>query len=130
MRVTLVDHHNYHQFQPLLYQVATSQLAPSDIAFQMRKLFRDHPNVDVKLADVAAVDPAARTVTMTEGEPLTGDALVVATGSRPELLPNAGRRGARLPALHATTTPPACGRASSACSRTPTATPRCSTGAR
>ena len=69
VRVTLVDRHNYHQFQPLLYQVATSQLAPSDIAFQMRKLFREHPNVDVKLADVAAVDPATRTVTMAEGEP-------------------------------------------------------------
>ena len=57
MRVTLVDHHNYHQFQPLLYQVATSQLAPSDIAFSLRKLFRDTPNVDVKLADVAARRP-------------------------------------------------------------------------
>ena len=37
-----VDRHNYHQFQPLLYQVATSQLASSDIAFSLRKLFRDH----------------------------------------------------------------------------------------
>ena len=41
VRVTLVDRHNYHQFQPLLYQVATSQLASTDIAFSLRKLFRD-----------------------------------------------------------------------------------------
>ena len=41
VRVTLIDRNNYHQFQPLLYQVATSQLAPSDIAFSLRKLFRD-----------------------------------------------------------------------------------------
>ena len=41
VRVTLIDRNNYHQFQPLLYQVATSQLAPSDIAYSLRKLFRD-----------------------------------------------------------------------------------------
>ena len=131
MRVTLIDRHNYHQFQPLLYQVATSQLAPSDIAFSLRKLFREHPNVDVKLADVAAVDPAARTRDDDRrASPSTGDALVLAAGSRAELLPHAGRRGARVPALHASTTPRACARGSSACSRTPTATRRCSTAAR
>ena len=47
VRVTLIDRHNYHQFQPLLYQVATSQLASADIAFSLRKLFRDDDNVDV-----------------------------------------------------------------------------------
>ena len=41
VRVTLIDRNNYHQFQPLLYQVATSQLAPSDVAFSLRKLFPD-----------------------------------------------------------------------------------------
>ena len=50
VRVTLIDKNNYHQFQPLLYQVATSMLAPDDIAVSLRKLFRTHPNVDVKLA--------------------------------------------------------------------------------
>ena len=65
VRVTLIDRNNYHQFQPLLYQVATSQLAPSDIAFSLRKLFRDQPNVDVKLAEVARPSiPATRTVTI------------------------------------------------------------------
>ena len=58
--VTLIDRHNYHQFQPLLYQVATSQLASSDIAFSLRKLFRNHDNVDVKLGQVDELDPATR----------------------------------------------------------------------
>ena len=57
VRVTLIDRNNYHQFQPLLYQVATSQLAPSDIAFSLRKLFRDDDNVDVKLGEVASRRP-------------------------------------------------------------------------
>ena len=60
VRVTLIDRHNYHQFQPLLYQVATSQLASSDVAFSLRKLFHDDHNVDVKLAEVASLDPASR----------------------------------------------------------------------
>ena len=42
VQVTLLDRNNYHQFQPLLYQVATSQLAPSDVAFDLRKLFTEH----------------------------------------------------------------------------------------
>src|SRR5215218_10104814 len=66
--VTLIDRHNYHQFQPLLYQVATSQLAPDDIAFSLRKLFRNHANVDVKLGEVVDVDPASRSVTLAGGE--------------------------------------------------------------
>src|SRR3954469_17549162 len=61
VRVTLIDRNNYHQFQPLLYQVATSQVASSHIAYSLRKLFRRHPSVDVKMADVAEIDPAART---------------------------------------------------------------------
>jgi NADH:ubiquinone reductase (H+-translocating) len=90
VRVTLIDRHNYHQFQPLLYQVATSQLAPSDIAFQMRKLFREHPNVDVKLAEVASVDAGTRTVTAADGTTWTGDAVVVATGSVPNFFRTPG----------------------------------------
>src|SRR5215213_10324158 len=68
VRVTLLDRNNYHQFQPLLYQVATSQLASSDIAFSLRKLFHDDKNVDVKLADVTSIDPATRTVTTADGQ--------------------------------------------------------------
>src|SRR3954447_14621768 len=72
VRVTLIDRHNYHQFQPLLYQVATSQLASSDIAFSLRKLFRDHENVGVKLGEVTELDPVARTVTLADGESFSG----------------------------------------------------------
>ena len=90
VRVTLLDRNNYHQFQPLLYQVATSQLAPDDIAYSLRKLFRDRSNVDVKLADVTAVDPAARVVTAADGQTWTGDAVVIAAGSRPNFFRTEG----------------------------------------
>jgi NADH dehydrogenase len=128
VRVTLIDRHNYHQFQPLLYQVATSQLAPSDIAFEMRKLFREHPNVDVKLAEVAGVDPATRTVTAADGGSWTGDALVVAAGSVPNFFrtPGAERHAFPLYSLEPRRRDPGCARGSSACSRPPTATLRCS----
>src|SRR3954469_7354313 len=78
VRVTLIDRNNYHQFQPLLYQVATSQLASSDIAYSLRKLFADDDNVEVKLAEVERVDPAARSVTTADGAVFAGDAIVLA----------------------------------------------------
>jgi NADH dehydrogenase len=90
VRVTLIDRNNYHQFQPLLYQVATSQLAPSDVAYSLRKLFADSPNVDVKLAEAAAIDPATRSVTTTHGERIAGDALVLAAGSQPNFFHTPG----------------------------------------
>jgi len=83
VRVTLIDRNNYHQFQPLLYQVATCQLAPSDVAYSLRKLFQDDENVAVKLAQVTDLDLATRTVTTADGERITGDALVLAAGSQP-----------------------------------------------
>src|SRR5580765_8419901 len=61
--VTLLDRNNYHQFQPMLYQVATAQLAPSDIARPLRGVFRKEQTVHVKLADVTAVDPVTKTAT-------------------------------------------------------------------
>ena len=90
VRITLIDRNNYHQFQPLLYQVATSQLASSDIAYSLRKLFHDHINVDVKLAEVAAVDTATHTVTTTDGDEFTGDALVIAAGAEPNFFRTVG----------------------------------------
>ena len=90
VHVTLIDRNNYHQFQPLLYQVATSHLAPSDIAFSLRKLFADNPNVDVKLAEVASIDPATHTVTTSAGEEFAGDAVVLAAGSQPNFFRTAG----------------------------------------
>jgi NADH dehydrogenase FAD-containing subunit len=123
VRVTLVDRNNYHQFQPMLYQVATSQLAPSDISFSLRKLFRDRPNVDVKLAEVASVDPASRTVTASDGQSWTGDAVVLAAGSMPNFFRTPERTGTRSPCTRSTRRR-GCDRASWACSRTPTAAPR------
>jgi NADH dehydrogenase len=90
VRVTLIDRNNYHQFQPLLYQVATSQLAPSDIAHSLRSVFADQKNVDVKLAEVASIDPATRTVTTARGERISGDALVLAAGSQPNFFRTPG----------------------------------------
>jgi NADH:ubiquinone reductase (H+-translocating) len=97
VHVTLVDRHNYHQFQPLLYQVATSQLAPSDVAYSLRKLFADRPNVDVKLAEVVSVDPAAHAVVAADGQRWSGDALVIAAGSQPNFFRTAGAEGHALP---------------------------------
>src|SRR3954451_16993625 len=88
--VTLIDRNNHHQFQPLLYQVATSQLAPSDIAHSLRGVFPGQENVDVKLADITAVDTASKTVTASDGEEWTGDALVLAAGSQPNFFGTPG----------------------------------------
>ena len=83
VQITLVDQHNYHQFQPLLYQVATSQLAAADVAYPIRNTARTHANFDVKLGTVSSVDPATRTVTTTDGQRYQGDFLVIAAGSQP-----------------------------------------------
>ncbi|MBV8944507.1 MAG: FAD-dependent oxidoreductase, partial [Solirubrobacterales bacterium] len=90
VRITLIDRNNYHQFQPLLYQVATSLLAPSDIAHSLREVFAGQDNVDVKLAEVSGVDPATKTVRSTDGEEWTADALVLAAGSQPNFFRTPG----------------------------------------
>jgi NADH:ubiquinone reductase (H+-translocating) len=90
VHVTLIDRNNYHQFQPLLYQVATSQLASSDIAYSLRKLFRDRANVDVKLAEVESIDPERHEVTTTGGERYVGDAIVLGAGSQPNFFRTPG----------------------------------------
>jgi NADH dehydrogenase len=90
VRVTLIDRNNYHQFQPLLYQVATSQLAPADIAIDVRQEFRRHPNVDMKMAEVTAVDPATPSVTLDGGQTLEADYLVLAGGSQPNFFHTPG----------------------------------------
>jgi NADH dehydrogenase len=90
VRVSLVDRNNYHQFQPLLYQVATSQLAPSDIAYSLRKLFLDDEDVDLVLGEVDAVDLAGHAVTTTEGLRVEGDVLVLAAGSQPNFFRTKG----------------------------------------
>jgi len=61
-RVTLIDRHNYHLFQPLLYQVATAALSPADSATPIRGVFRDNPRLRVLCGTVTAVDVVARRV--------------------------------------------------------------------
>lgn len=82
VRVTLVDRHNYHLFTPLLYQVASSLLNPSDIAIPVRAILRRARNVHFRLAEVTRVDFDARRVETTRGSSLDYDWLVLATGSR------------------------------------------------
>jgi NADH dehydrogenase len=78
--VTLIDRTNHHLFQPLLYQVATAALAPSDIATATRTLMAGHGNVTTLLDEVAGVDDAAREVLTASGERIPYDYLVLATG--------------------------------------------------
>lgn len=81
-RVTLVDKHNYHLFQPLLYQVATASLSPSDIATPIRALFRDQDNVRIMLNEVTGIDKASKNILLEDGKSLSYDYLVLATGAR------------------------------------------------
>jgi NADH:ubiquinone reductase (H+-translocating) len=80
-RVTVVDRQNHHLFQPLLYQVATAGLAAPDIAQPIRSILRKKPNLSVLLAEVQAIDLAARQVKLTDGV-LDYDYLVIALGGR------------------------------------------------
>jgi NADH dehydrogenase len=82
VQVTLVDRRNHHLFQPMLYQVATAALNPSDIASPIRSILRRQRNVEVILADAAQVDLAARCVRLTDGTALPYDYCAVATGAR------------------------------------------------
>ncbi|HET9038832.1 MAG TPA: NAD(P)/FAD-dependent oxidoreductase [Gemmatimonadales bacterium] len=82
VRVTVVDRRNHHLFQPMLYQVATAGLNPSDIASPIRSILRSSKNTDVLLAEVGTVDVDARTVHFTDGASASYDYLVVATGAR------------------------------------------------
>ena len=86
VQITLVDRHNYHLFQPLLYQVATAALNPSDIAAPIRAILRRQMNVRVILGEATAVDPARKLVRLADGE-LTYDYLVIATGPAINLSP-------------------------------------------
>jgi NADH dehydrogenase len=80
---TLVDRNDYHQFQPLLYQVATSQLPAEDIARPLRSIFADEPAVEVVLGEVEAVKLSERSLVLADGQVITGDHLVLAAGARP-----------------------------------------------
>jgi len=80
VRVTLLDRRNHHLFQPLLYQVATAALNPSDIATPLRSVLRHARNITVLLAEVERVDLAARRLVLDRGE-IGYDALILAAGA-------------------------------------------------
>jgi NADH:quinone reductase (non-electrogenic) len=86
VRVTLIDRHNYHLFQPLLYQVATASLSPADVSSPIRGVLRRQRNVQVLLAHVQAVDPNEHRVVLagrnnSSPDSLKYDYLIVATGA-------------------------------------------------
>ncbi len=88
--VTLIDKNDYHQFQPLLYQVATSMLAARDVAFPLRKIAAEYDAFDTKRGEVVGIDPLTRSVTTRHGETYTGDYLVLAAGSQPNFFGTPG----------------------------------------
>jgi NADH dehydrogenase len=90
LHVTLIDKNDYHQFQPLLYQVATSMLAAGDIAYPLRKIAAEFDEFDTKRAEVVSIDPLARTVTTRRGETYSGDYIVLAAGSQPNFFGTPG----------------------------------------
>ena len=82
VRITLIDQRNHHLFQPLLYQVATTILATSEIAWPIRHLFRDRKDVTTLLGTVSGVDTASKHVKLENGDEIPFDVLVLATGAR------------------------------------------------
>ena len=79
--VTLIDRSNHHLFQPLLYQVATAALAPSDIATPIRAVFAKYPNVRVIMGEATGVDTGARVVTVRDTGDFPYEILILATGA-------------------------------------------------
>jgi NADH dehydrogenase len=80
VQVVLIDKHNYHTFQPLLYQVATAGLEPDSIAYPVREIFRDQKNFIFRMAEVLEVRPEKNAVLTSIGE-IAYDYLAIATGS-------------------------------------------------
>src|SRR2546423_9066612 len=80
--VTLIDRHNYHLFQPLLYQVATGSLSAGEIAAPLRSVLSRQKNTRVFLGDVLDIDPVSKRVLLADGASLEYDSLIVAAGSQ------------------------------------------------
>jgi NADH:ubiquinone reductase (H+-translocating) len=81
VQITLIDKHDYHTFQPLLYQVATDELAPGEVGFPIRELLHKHQNTTFHQGVVTSIDPAAKQVVMDGGASLKYDYLVLALGA-------------------------------------------------
>ena len=82
VEITLIDRTNHHLFQPLLYQVATGGLSPTEISAPIRTILKDQQNTKVIMADVIAVDRGKKQVVLSCGSPICYDYLVVASGGR------------------------------------------------
>lgn len=82
VRITLIDQQNHHLFQPLLYQVATASLAPSEIAWPVRHLLRDRKEVTTLLAVVSGIDSQLNQLYLEDGTVVGYETLVLATGAR------------------------------------------------
>ncbi len=80
LQIVLMDKNNYHQFQPLLYQVATAGLEPSSIAFPLRKLFQSKKNIFIRIANVEAIEPEQKRLQTSLGV-CWYDELVIASGA-------------------------------------------------
>jgi NADH dehydrogenase len=81
VQVTLIDQHNYHTFQPLLYQVATSLLNAEDVGAPVRSIFRHEENVNFRLGTVTSIDVPGRQIQMDDGDKISFDYLVLAAGA-------------------------------------------------
>jgi len=85
--VLMIDRHNYHTFQPLLYQVAIGSVAADSIAFPIRRIFTKYENFSFGMADVKQVDPESKTINTSIGT-ISYDYLVIATGSNTNFFGN------------------------------------------
>jgi NADH:ubiquinone reductase (H+-translocating) len=81
VEVTLIDQHNYHTFQPLLYQVATSELNAEDVGAPVRSLFRHQDNVTFRMATVTGIDVSSHKIQLEDGNKISYDYLVLAGGT-------------------------------------------------
>ena len=97
LQIVVLDRNNYHQFQPLLYQVATGTLSPDNAAFNLRGALASHPNVDVIMTEVKSVDLAKRTAYSVDGGEYQGDFLVLAAGAEANFFNTPGAREHTLP---------------------------------
>lgn len=95
-RITLIDRHNFHQFQPLFYQVATANLDASNISFPLRSIFKNSKNVTIRIADLLSIDQRNNQVETSTGL-LAYDYLVIATGADTNFYGNAGIKSNAFP---------------------------------
>ncbi|WP_186992346.1 NAD(P)/FAD-dependent oxidoreductase [Constantimarinum furrinae] len=96
VQIVLIDRHNYHTFQPLLYQVSTAGLEPDSIAYPLRKIFRKQTNFYFRMASVDRIDPNNKKLHTSIGS-LTYDYLVIATGTKTNFFGNDSIRANSMP---------------------------------